>query len=175
MKDNNINKYLVEYTDMNGNKLYREDEVDLIRNDYNHLLISKDNEINYLKESLGYSHNEINNLRILLNTRFSTDTNNGNILNNNLQSIDKIHNETKYWTDQIKIARLEERENLIKNNKETLKENSEKELISILNMFRLIIDKELSEEDIEKIYNLKMKEYNKGDEHNDGKGSNDAL
>lgn len=92
MKDNNINKYLVEYTDMNGNKLYREDEVNLIRNDYNHLLISKDNEINYLKESLGYSHNEINNLRVLLNTRFSTDTNNGNILNNNLQ-LEKLNNE----------------------------------------------------------------------------------
>lgn len=164
MKNNNVDKYLVNYTDMDGNRLYREDEVNLIRNDYNHLLISKDNEINYLKESLNFSNNEINNLRILLNTRFSTDTNNGNILNNNLQSIDKIHNETKYWTDQIKIARMEERENLIKDNKQTVKENLEKELISILNMFRLIIDKKLSEEDIEKIYNLKMKEYNKGDD-----------
>ena len=164
MKNNNVDKYLVNYTDMDGNRLYREDEVNLIRNDYNHLLISKDNEINYLKESLNFSNNEINNLRILLNTRFSTDTNNGNILNNNLQSIDKIHNETKYWTDQIKIARMEERENLIKDNKQAVKENLEKELISILNMFRLIIDKKLSEEDIEKIYNLKMKEYNKGDD-----------
>lgn len=175
MKNNNVDKYLVNYTDMDGNRLYREDEVNLIRNDYNHLLISKDNEINYLKESLNFSNNEINNLRILLNTRFSTDTNNGNILNNNLQSIDKIHNETKYWTDQIKIARIEERKSLIKDNKQTLKESSEKELISILNMFRLIIGKELSEEDIEKIYNLKMKEYNRGDENNDGKRPNDAL
>ena len=175
MKNNNVDKYLVNYTDMDGNRLYREDEVNLIRNDYNHLLISKDNEINYLKESLNFSNNEINNLRILLNTRFSTDINNGNILNNNLQSIDKIHNETKYWTDQIKIARIEERKSLIKDNKQTLKESSEKELISILNMFRLIIGKELSEEDIEKIYNLKMKEYNRGDENNDGKRSNDAL
>ena len=92
MKNNNTDKYLVNYTDMDGNRLYREDEVNLIRNDYNHLLISKDNEINYLKESLNFSNNEINNLRILLNTRFSTDINNGNILNNNLQ-LEKLYNE----------------------------------------------------------------------------------
>ena len=92
MKNNNVDKYLVNYTDMDGNRLYREDEVNLIRNDYNHLLISKDNEINYLKDSLNFSNNEINNLRILLNTRFSTDTNNGNILNNNLQ-LEKLNNE----------------------------------------------------------------------------------
>lgn len=121
MKNNNVDKYLVNYTDMDGNRLYRENEVNLIRNDYNHLLISKDNEINYLKESLNFSNNEINNLRILLNTRFSTDINNGNILNNNLQ-LEKLYNErnkdlmkeidrkvveeskkkNKYYNDEIK-------------------------------------------------------------------------
>ena len=153
MKDNNINKYLVEYTDMNGNKLYREDEVDLIRNDYNHLLISKDNEINYLKESLGYSHNEINNLRILLNTRFSTDTNNGNILNNNLQ-LEKLNNERNKDLME-KIDRKVEEE--LKKNDNYYDDTIKKMIIDIKHLLNCI-DKD------NPLYDLMKEKYEIGDD-----------